>query len=314
MKKYPVKAISAVFAVIMLFSGCSPKENAAPDIADPPFFKVEDKQTGGTAYLLGTMHTAPDNCALPEKVYSALDECGRLAVEVDLTELEKDSKRLDEAMRILELRDGTARDVLGDDYGEIRNYFEKKKLYAPVFERYIPSVWGSLLTNSLADELGYDSNNGTDRMLLNYAKENSINVIELESVESQYEMNSREPMALQIYFLKQSVQTDREQQKDALVRLYEAWKTGDLTALEKMLYEDEVPAELKEEYDLYLSEMYENRQRAMSEKIINSLKNGEKLFVAVGAMHFAAPPDILDFLGEAGYEIQNEGGTSAPFL
>ena len=60
-----------------------------------------------------------------------------------------------------------------------------------------------------------------------------------------------------------------------------------------------------EDFASYYSAMYEKRQEKMADFVIKSLQNGDKVFLMVGAAHFYAKPDILDFLSKAGYSTEN---------
>ena len=287
------KVISLVLvAVIVLFSGCRAPENKVT----PPFFKITDPETGGVVYLLGTMHVGVKNTVYPDEIYEALDECEALAVEIDLQALEADQQRLLNAMKLLECKGETAEDYLGDDYSDIKKFFRKNGIYGSSLEGYIPSVWSSMLSNKLAGDCGYQSQYGTDRAMLTYAKKHSIEIIELETVEEQYQMNADEPRELQIYSLVSTVQTEYKKLTEQMKELYSAWSTNDGAAIEKMLSEEDVPEELSEAYAEYYFAMYENRQEKMAEFIEKTLENGGKCVVAVGAMHCFATPDILDFL------------------
>ncbi len=296
------RIIALFLCVALLFSGCA---KVPENPVTPPFFKITDTDSGGVAYLLGTMHVGKPNTVYPQVVYDALGECETLAVEIDLLALDRDKQRMASAMKILECSEKSAREMLGADYEKIRGFFEKKRLYNAVYEKYIPAVWSSTLTSELSAECGLKSELGTDRALLSYAKKNSLAIYELETVEEQYMLNAGESEALQVYLLKSSVDTDWETQKQQTLALYDAWSTGDLAALERMLTEEQPPAELAEDYADFYYAMYESRQRKMADHIVSELKNGKKTFVAVGALHLAAAPDILDLLENEGYQIVN---------
>lgn len=292
-------SILALFTITLL-SACS----AAPkNEVTPPFFTITDPDGGTTAYLLGTMHIGLPNTVYPDEVYAFLDDCGSLAVEIDLFAMESDQKRLSEATALLKCQNETARDFMGSAYNEIKDFFKEKQLYMAAYDKFIPAMWSSQLSNKLSADCGYESRYGTDRALLTYAKKNDFEITELETVEEQYGINAAEPRELQTYLLLQSVQTDYEAQKQSLRDLYSFWSKGDCNALKAMLAEDAVPDELSDEYAEYYDAMYTERQRKMAEYIDTSLQNGEKVFVAVGAMHCAAEPSILDFLAEKGYTI-----------
>lgn len=280
-----------LLAVILLIPGCKPEENPV----SPPFFKITDTDTGGVVYLLGTMHVGKPNTIYPAEVYTALDECSALAVEIDLEALEADKDCLNNAMKLLECN---ASDYFKDDYGEIKSFFQKRQIYSSALENYMPSVWSSTLSSRLAADCGLQSEFGTDREIVSYAKAHSMKIIELETVEQQYQMNANEAPELQIYSLLTSVRMDYEDQKDQMKELYRAWSENDSTAFEKMLYEEEIPEELRVEYDKYYNELYTARQEKMAGFINKTLSEGGKAVVAVGAMHCYAAPDILDFIEE----------------
>lgn len=288
-----------LIGVIVLFSGCHISDSSENKVT-PPFFKISDPDTGGVVYLLGTMHVGLENTVYPDEIYAALDECAALAVEIDLQALEADQQRISDAMKLLECQNGeTAADYLGKDYSEVRKFFQKNRIYSKNLEGYIPSVWSSMLSNKLASDCGYASKYGTDRAMLSYAKEHSIRIIELETVEEQYQMNANEPRKLQIYSLVSSVNTDHKLLTDQMKELYRAWSENDGAAIEKMLFEDDdIPEELAEEYADYYRAMYESRQKKMAEFINDTLEHGQKAVVAVGATHCFATPDILDFINE----------------
>ncbi len=293
LREFKTKILSLLLiGVIMLFSGCRTPENKVY----PPFFKISDPNTGGVVYLLGTMHVGVSNTVYPDEIYDALDECSALAVEIDLQALEADMLRMNSAMGILECQSGTAADYFGEYHGEVKEFFQKKWIYSSNLEGYIPAVWSSMLSNQLASDCGYFSQYGTDRAMLSYAKEHSMEIIELETVEEQYQINADEPPELQVYSLVSSVRTDYELQKAQMKELYRAWSENDSAAIEKMLIDEGIPEELKDDYEQYYFAMYENRQKNMADFIAKSLENGEKVTVAVGAMHCYASPDILDFL------------------
>lgn len=296
------RLFALLLCAALMFSGC---KQAPENPVTPPFFKVTDTDSGGCVYLLGTMHVGKPNTTYPQPVYDALENCETLAVEIDLIALDKDNQRLSNAMQILECGDKSAREMLGADYEKVRDFFKQKRLYNAAYERYIPAVWSSTLTNKIAAECGLKSELGTDRIMLSYAKSHGIKIHELETVEEQYMVNAGESEALQVYMLSSSVDTDWETQKQQTRELYDAWSRGDLAALEQMLTEEQVPTELAEDYADFYYAMYESRQRKMADYIISELKDGKKTFVAVGALHLAAAPDILELLEAEGYQVEN---------
>lgn len=298
-KRFLPFVIVAVVAC-MLFSGCSSvPENAVT----PPFFKVTDAETGGCVYILGTMHTGLANTVYPDSVMNAFSECGTLAVEVDLVALDSDSKQLSEAMALLKCTDKSTKEMLGDDYEKVRDFFKQKRLYNTLYEEYIPVVWSSAISNKLAEECGYSSQYGTDRYFTALAKQQNKEVYEIESVYEQYQMNAAEPESIQTYMLLSAVDTDWEIQKSEIEKLYLAWSSGDIAALEAALNAEQIPQDSASDYEEFYYAMYENRQRKMADYIKTELENGNKTFVAIGALHLAAYPDVIDLIQDSGYTV-----------
>ncbi len=292
-----IALVTAAIFCIFTLGGCeSFTEQSEP--LTPPFFTIRNDETGGVVYMLGTMHVAENGVQYPEEIYEAIDECETVAVEVDLIALDKNQDAVNEAMTLLECKTGTTADILGEDYGKIKAFFLEKGLYNMAYDRYLPTVWSSMLSNKMASDCGYYAENGTDRAVIQYAMKKNKNIFEFESIYEQYKMNSEESPALQAFVLKDAAETDYDDQLSAMRELYKAWSEGDISALEKMLESDSIPEELSDDYADYYAAMYTDRQEKMAEKISEWLENGEKVFVAVGAMHFAAAPDILDLLEE----------------
>lgn len=290
--------------VLMLFSGC--KEKAEPFEVNPPFYKIENAETGAVVYMLGSMHVGKAEAVYPREIYAALDECETLAVEVDIQALEANEAVSAEAIAVLQCPAGkTARDYMGEDYGEIVSKFKKKRLYNSAYEDYIPALWSSLWSNDAAESCGYDGDFGTDVVMLTYAKSHGKQIEEIETAKEQYQINADVSPELQMLMLNETLALTEDETKEQFDTLYNAWRGGDTNAL-KALAEEEatLPPELKAEYDRYYDAMYTARQRKMADFIEAKLKGGGKTFVVVGALHYAAPPSIIDNLESDGIEVQ----------
>lgn len=246
--------------------------------------------------MFGSMHTLPEGVDLPKEIYKAIDESDTLAVEVDTQALaEGDPNVLLSAMMNVVLQDGTTtKDHLGEDYDKVLEYFKEKNLYVVGLEYYYPTMWSNLLANYVYQECGFSPDRGIEDIVLTYAKGKSKKINEIETAESQYKMMAAEPMALQVYSLKQTVEIDFEELKEQTMELYRAWSTNDKEFLEQAFLE--VPEGFEEEYKEYFRLMYSDRQKNMAAYIEDKLAKGEKVFVAVGAAHYYATPDILDYL------------------
>ena len=296
------KILALCTAILLIFtiSGC---QSAPKNYVYPPYFTVKDESTGGEVYMLGSMHVGLQNTVYPEEIYAALDRCEKLACEVDIIRLSEDRAEISEAMKILECK--SAAELMGEDYDEIKSYFIEKGLYNANLEKYIPAMWSIMLTQKAASDNGYSSEFSTEREFLSYAKKKNFTIIELETAAEQYAVNAGQSLEFQIFSLKSNVNLPYETLKSQSAALYSAWSENNVLMFEIMLSQSGVPEEFAEDFADYYSEMYEKRQKKMADFVIKSLQNGEKVFLMVGAAHFYAKPDILDFLSEAGYSTEN---------
>ena len=296
------KILALCTAILLIFtiSGC---QSAPKNYVYPPYFTVKDESTGGEVYMLGSMHVGLQNTVYPEEIYAALDRCEKLACEVDVIRLSEDRAEISEAMKILECK--SAAELMGEDYDEIKSYFIEKGLYNANLEKYIPAMWSIMLTQKAASDNGYSSEFSTEREFLSYAKKKNFTIIELETAAEQYAVNAGQSLEFQIFSLKSNVNLPYETLKSQSAALYSAWSENNVLMFEIMLSQSGVPEEFAEDFADYYSEMYEKRQKKMADFVIKSLQNGEKVFLMVGAAHFYAKPDILDFLSEAGYSTEN---------
>lgn len=319
-----------IFAVItllamMIFTGCKHDEPVPPvtgtgiDLTqtseengfevNPPFFKVTDENTGAVVYMLGSMHVGKPGAVYSQKLVDALEECDTLAVEIDLIAFENDLAAATEAVTILMCPRGTTvKDYMGSDYDEMVKRFKEQGLYNPMYEMYIPSMWSALWSNEMAAKCGYDANCGTDMLLLRYAKQKGKKIDEIETAAEQYRVEANMSAELQMLILNQTLELSTDETKEQFDILYDAWRTADMETLKALASEEEedtgLSDKLKEEYGRYYDDMYTNRQKKMADYVMNKLKTGGKTFMVVGAMHYAAPPSILDNLAENGYTIE----------
>ncbi len=295
--------------VLILFSGCrdnKAEKHKEPFDTHPPFYKIENAETGAAVYMLGSMHVVKDDAVYPQIIYSALDECDTLAVEVDIQALEADSAAAAEAIAVLQCPSGTtAKDYMGEDYSSVVSKFKKKRLYSRAYENYIPALWSSVWSNQAAEDCGFYGDFGTDIVMLTYAKYKGKRIEEIETAKEQYQINAGVSPELQMLMLNETLALSEEETQAQFDALYNAWKTGDTEALKALAEEEaELPEELRADYDSYYDAMYTKRQRKMADYIEEKLEGGGKTFVVVGALHYAAPPSIIDNLENDKIEVQ----------
>ncbi len=299
MKKYIYGAVSV--AAGLLICGCNAKPQQAKAIT-PPFWRVTDEETGGTVYLLGTMHAAEENVSYPDYILEAYSECGSVALELDLDNTEG----LNEAAQSLLLKNGTTmRDLLSEDYGETAEFMKSKRLYSMSLDSFIPYYWASVLSVKITEECGLSTDSGCDRYFLSLAKRDGKEIIEIESFKEQYGAMAEIPMEIQLLSLSECIGDEcYNSQITSMNELYSAWCSFDEEYFSELKLFDKIPNGLENECDQMIELMYNTRQRTMADIALEYLQSGEDLFLFVGAAHFYIGEDIIDILENEGYSVE----------
>jgi uncharacterized protein YbaP (TraB family) len=107
------------------------------------------------------------------------------------------------------------------------------------------------------------------------------------------------PLPMQKRFLQMTLEDSAnfDHEVDDLVH---AWKTGDTTALARMLAD-----ESQEFPDLY-RRLTVDRNRAWAGRIDRLLEDRDDYLVVVGAMHVVGPDSVVDLLRKRGYRITQQ--------
>lgn len=298
------KLFALLLAAILLVAGSSSLAAAAPTV-----YKVED-QSGNRIYLFGTIHAVKQGIyeeALPfgealEEAYAYADV---LAVELDILAAMQNAQQ-SAAMDDLMYSDGTT--VL--DHGvseELLNAFaEQLGLPAEVLLSIKLSLWPSLLLGAAVAELNMDIENSVDAWLLQRAYADGKQIIELETMDEQEEIIGGMSDELVVYTLKDALENPYAAAEE-LQLLYEAWSNGDAQALRDGLAgsgEDEaLQANLAEDAEAYNSVLTTNRDDEFYQDAVGFLERGEKVLIAIGALHIIGETGIANRLMDAGYTV-----------
>lgn len=317
-----MKKAACVAVTLALLAGCSQQgtDNTAPSLngqsgsqaeydpveVTPPFWTVEDNETGATLYMLGSMHLGEQGVAYPDYIMEAYESCEKMAVELDAYAIDMDE--MVNASNYLLLEEGkTLKDCMGEEaYDSAVEFLKGKNLYSAPLDGFIPYYLCSLVSVNLAAETGLSAEFGTETIFLARAHEDGKEIIQLESLTQQYKMMSEIPMSVQVETVRSCTTAEGyAAELEATKELYDAWKTFDETYLEGLNGDggEEIPSELAADFGTYMNMMYDGRQVGMAEKAVEFLKSGEDVFMFVGAAHYYIGEDIIDLLEREGYTV-----------
>lgn len=289
----------------------SSDEKQIPSDITPAMWKVTDKD-GMSMTLVGAMHVLKDeDYPLPDKIMQEYNNADILAVECDALSYSEDIKKQMALLKEMYLTDGTKlKDhVSAEAYTCLE---ELMKSYGSDMSTISGmTTWAAANTiDSLATLYsGLDSDKGFDSYFLGRYKDDGKQLYEVESVQFQLDMlMDLSDEAYDAIFLCYKNQT-KQTQIDSLMKLYKAWRTGDVETLEKLMQSDDadgIELTQKQEQLLedYTNQMYYDRNKNMVKAIEELLQEKKNVFYVVGAAHYVGEGGILDLLEKDGYSIE----------
>lgn len=298
------RAAAFAAAAIMLLTGCA-ESASEPVTAQPPFWVVENEDTGAVLYMLGTMHVGEKGIVYPEYVTAAFDSCDIVAVEIDTEHISED-EALSASALLLTSDGAAAKDSFGEHYDEVVAFLKEKGVYHSSMEIFIPYYWGTALTMLIAEDCGLSADHGTESIFIDRAWEQRKRVVEIESLSEQYAMMADIPVSVQVDTVLSGIgEENYAMQVEATRAMYEDWLRFDTEGLESLNDDmDGASAQLDEDYELFNDMMYVDRQKRMAEFAEGCLQSDEKVFMMVGAAHFYIEEDIITLLEDSGYTVR----------
>jgi uncharacterized protein len=255
------------------------------------------KGAKNTVYLAGSVHALPrEHADLPPQLERAYQASRSIVMEVDLDDMDPL-----EAVQFVTSRgtlpEGeTLESVIGADrYLKVAKLAGSLQVPELVISRLEPWAAAMVLTQFALMKTGYEPQLGIDMQLVERARADGKPVDGLETVIDQLGIFDARSMDEQTRFLLDSAD-DAPLLAADLKRLIDAWRTGDLKALEDELAKERVHAP-----GLY-DELLGARNRKWLPKIESLLQGDQDVLVVVGALHFVGQDGLLELLKRDGHK------------
>ena len=318
--------IALMLTVIMLLSlgACSSDKNSntntttttsvtdnAETEVTPLLYKVSD-ENGNCVWLFGSIHVGKDYYyPLPDYVLSAYENADALAVECDIKAFESDITAQTEALMPLAYTDGTKiSDHISEEvYEKAVEAMTEFGMYASYMDMFSPILWYSLIDTSLVEKAGAEPDLGIDNYFLNEAYSSGKELLEVESVQFQYDMLANFSEKLQALLLEEILYyyENFELYEEDIDTLMNIWAKGDAEEFAEYLLSEDNDLETEEDkklYEEYNNAMIVNRNIGMADFAEDALENGKEVFICVGAAHVVGEGAMADLLSERGYKVE----------
>ncbi|WP_439568002.1 TraB/GumN family protein [Sphingopyxis sp.] len=269
----------------------APATTALTD-ADPALWVVKDDDT--TIYLFGTVHVLkPGLSWFDEAVKTAFDKSDEMMLEIVLPE---DQAAVAQTMMPLAM-DMTGKTIpsrlTADQLKAYQAAMVSVGMPANAFDAFEP--WFPAMTLSILPltKLGYDPEQGAEKLLTKFAKAAGKPIAGLETLEQQLGFFDTLPETQQVAFLN-SVVKDMDKLGPTLDKMVVLWAKGDPAGLAVAMNES-----LAATPELATTLLYDRNQR-WADQIKTRLAKPGTVFIAVGAGHLAGEKSVQDYLKARG--------------
>ena len=267
--------------------------------ASPNFIWKATSATGGTVYLVGSVHLlSADYYPLDPAFEDSFKNADLLVEELDMGEMLSSSAQLRMLTRGM-LPAGQSLDRIlsaGTLTAVSKALLELGMPFEPL-KQFKPWLLAITLQSLAWQKAGFEADLGLDRHFYDAAKSVGKPIQGLETLDFQLSRFDELPKEVQDRMLAETVK-ELDTTKESFARMADAWKAGDAQSVERQVLTD-----LKSEPQMY-ERLLLDRNRTWFPKIEVLFSRPRPSFVVVGAAHLVGADGLLQMLRSKGYTIE----------
>jgi uncharacterized protein len=276
-----------------LLLSCALSAAAGADEAHHTFWSVKGEHN--TVYLLGSVHVLkPTDSVLPPEALRAYTKAKALVMEIDLNNASAESL-MDADTSLETLPEGqTLASVLGPQaFARFSSHVKKLGLDPDFFSAFQPWFAAMAIEQQEITQQGFDANSGVDEQFAQRAAADQKPIIGLETMTQQLGFFAQLTLDQQRRFLLYTI--DDIDDQASIEAVVDAWRTGDLKTLERLL------SESFQQYPELFRMLTTDRNRQWLPTITQLLHEDQDYLVIVGALHLVGKDGLVQMLAQAGY-------------
>jgi uncharacterized protein YbaP (TraB family) len=256
-----------------------------------------------SALLLGTIHVGrPEFYPLPAATLGRIERADAIVLEADVTDTGRAIAATQKYAVYGAGEPGLDTRLPPALKARIEAIAERNQLETTPLWRMKPWMLGNVLALFEAAQAGYMPALSVEAYLTRIAKQNSKPVLELESIEQQFELFERAPFATQVAFLEDAVKAvETNGARREINRIAQAWETGDAAALDRLMAEMRAQTSVGARFTV--DTILIGRHPAMVRRIEALMADGRSNLIAVGSLHLAGPDGLVAMLRARGYTV-----------
>lgn len=274
------------------------------------FWRVESA-SGGSAWLLGSVHAATPDVSLDAAVESAFAQSEALVVEADITSLGDDAfGAMNRMLQMAQLPEGKTLDQLLTPpvWNELSEFLRARGQPPEPYRRFEPWLVMTMVTSYLFAEAGLPSSGGIDLRFTRRA-EGRMPIVALETPEFQLSLFDSLPLDTQARMLNELLVKQSDVRKETL-DLYAAWRLGDLAWIERQTTAGIDDPLLRDFHERVFLE----RNRNMAKRVDELLREKRVWFVVIGAGHMVGSQGIPSLLAARGHRVARVPRSAPPAM
>ncbi len=257
--------------------------------------------SAGVVYLAGSVHVlTPTFYPLANAFEHAFSKADRLALELNpLLSMQPD--RMAVMRSAMVAAPDNVRHALGEPLrSRLADYLATQGTPLEAVLRFQPAILSTQLSIQEMAAYGFVPQHGVDLHFAQRATQKGMQIVELETIESQMRALTGMPLEVQAKLLAQTLDQLASAQ-EAVTELVTSWLTGDADHLYALMLADFKGSPVMETLGRRL---IDERNIKMVQQIRSFLNEPSTTLVIVGAGHYGGSPGILNLLRTAGFEVE----------
>jgi uncharacterized protein YbaP (TraB family) len=266
-------------------------------------FLYEVRKGNQTALLMGTIHVGrPEFYPLPPAMLARIERADTIVLEADVTDTARAISATQNYAVYPSGEPGLDTRLPAPMKARIEKIAGRSQLDSAPLWRMKPWMLGNVFALFEAAQAGYMPALSVEAYLSRLARQSGKPVLELESIEQQFELFERASFATQVAFLDDAVKAvETKSARREINRIAQAWETGDAGALERLL--GEMRAQTTPGARFTVDTILLGRHPTMVRKIESLMADGRSHLFAVGALHLPGPEGLVAMLRARGYTV-----------
>jgi uncharacterized protein YbaP (TraB family) len=250
-------------------------------------------------YLVGSVHVlTADYYPLDPAFEEAFKFSDVLVEELDMREMLGASSQMEMLSRgMLPAGQTIDKVVSADTMAAVTKKFSDLGMPLEPMKQFKPWLMSLILQGFEWQKSGFDADLGLDKHFYDQAIGSGKQVQGLETLAFQLSRFDEMSMDAQDRLLSETI-NELDTTKASFTRMADAWKAGDVPAIEQLVLKD-----LKDEPQMY-DRLLIQRNRMWLPKIEALFSRPKPAFVVVGAAHLVGSDGLLQMLQDKGYTIE----------